>query len=58
MAQERVSFSKVLRVCLPVSMSDALARVAAEDLTTISEVTRRALVEHLRGAGISVGAVR
>jgi len=35
MAQERVSFSEVLRVRLPVSVSDALARVAAEDLTTV-----------------------
>jgi hypothetical protein len=58
MAQERVSFSEVLRVRLPLSVSHALARAAAEDLTTISEVARRALVEHLRGAGIPVRATR
>jgi hypothetical protein len=56
MSRERIAYSQVLRVRLPAGVSEAVSRAAADDLTSVSEFARRALVEHLRESGVSLSA--
>ena len=56
MSRARIACSEVLRVRPPAGLSEAVSRAAADDLTSVSEFVRRALVERLRESGVSLSA--